>query len=348
MRVFHNFSEKILFAANAFWSACIRLRFRKPHQPQTILVVKWDEIGDMVVALHLFHYIKSAYPNAVLDVLCKPLLAPVLQSNPSVHQVLTSTRQWNMKYDMVIELRGTFKTLLKSVFYPPKWRLDKGTTRLKLLNTPTKPNDRKVNEMVLHPLIPVGSYHVQRFFPDSNDVNVVRQLIPTLPFTIMHVKANKLLKEWPADRFALISDYLFSEFGLATVCIGTQSERDEISQFCDTVNHSCIFNLAGQLTLNQLYVLCTHARLYIGNDSGPMHIANAAGLPLIGLFGPGPAEIFYPEGEHVQILHHVLPCNPCDQITCVIPEQSCMKRITTTEVIININTLLRHEIIPNK
>ena len=79
--------------------------------------------------------------------------------------------------------------------------------------------------------------------------------------------------------------------------------------------------------------LAARSQLFVGTDSGPMHIAAAVGARVVGLFGPGSPELFAPVGPRATYIHHKLHCNPCDQVHCVYPENTCMQRITVEEVL---------------
>jgi ADP-heptose:LPS heptosyltransferase len=93
-------------------------------------------------------------------------------------------------------------------------------------------------------------------------------------------------------------------------------------------------------SIRYLIPLLAQASLMIGNESGPMHLASATGCPTIGLFGPGEPEIFSPKAENFQALHVKLPCNPCGQIRCVVPDNPCMNRIAVDDVMSAVRDLL--------
>ena len=95
---------------------------------KSILVVKWDEIGDMAAAVHVFGTLKSAYPEAELHVLCKPFVSTLIAGDPAIDKVFTNIADWQQRYDVVVELRGTWQTLWKSLSRRtmPKYRVDRG------------------------------------------------------------------------------------------------------------------------------------------------------------------------------------------------------------------------------
>ena len=333
---FHNFKEKILFLANYLFSKTFA-SFSAIHKESIhrILVVKIDEIGDMVLASPIFEKLHSEFPNAQIDLLCKPAAKSLLVHNPFLHRIFTNIKEWNTAYDLHIELRGTYPSLFKAFWHRPKYRVDRGTVRYKNKKqggflTDIDTNCRIVESLFENPkeMPPIKIYStseeqlkVENYITHNNLSN----------FVLVHATANKALKEWRQERFAEICKYYNLEYGLQVVFLGAQNERERIAEIQKTLDFQT-YNIAGEFTLTEFYEVCKKAKLYLGNDSGPMHIANAAGLPLIGLFGPGPALIFYPQGSKVKIHHFVLPCNPCNQEKCVQPWDNCMDRIEVAAV----------------
>lgn len=77
--------EKWLYAANLLVSRFINAGRREfPKQIHSVLIVKWDEIGDMATAIHVFDLIKTAYPKSEISVLCKPFVATLIENHPSI------------------------------------------------------------------------------------------------------------------------------------------------------------------------------------------------------------------------------------------------------------------------
>jgi ADP-heptose:LPS heptosyltransferase len=72
--------------------------------------------------------------------------------------------------------------------------------------------------------------------------------------------------------------------------------------------------------------------LFVGNDSGPMHIAAAVGTPVVGLFGPSSPEKFSPRGAPTRVLYKDLPCSPCGQSGCTAGSDGCMRAIRLEDV----------------
>ncbi len=98
-------------------------------RPKSILVIKLDEIGDMATAAHVFSMLKRDHPDARLTVLCKPFVAPLIEADPNVDHIMTSADGWTERYDVVVDLRGSWQTLRITLRQRPILRLDRAGVR---------------------------------------------------------------------------------------------------------------------------------------------------------------------------------------------------------------------------
>jgi ADP-heptose:LPS heptosyltransferase len=98
-------------------------------------------------------------------------------------------------------------------------------------------------------------------------------------------------------------------------------------------------NLAGEVTLKELAVLAGLSKVVISVDSGPMHIASAAGATVVAIFGPTAPERTGPYGDRHIIVRKGLPCSPCFKKSC--REASCMREITVQEVFASVEMALK-------
>ncbi|MDQ3815430.1 MAG: glycosyltransferase family 9 protein, partial [Armatimonadota bacterium] len=154
-------------------------------------------------------------------------------------------------------------------------------------------------------------------------------------FVVVHPGARLPTKCWPPERFARVLDEVEESAGLKTVLIGGGEERPLAESIRETAQAQPV-DLAGQLPFGQLVALLQNCRLYIGNDTGPMHVAAAVGAPVIALFGlPEPAR-WGPVGENHVVLRASMPC-PCPfPKVCQPPypdKTLCVRRIAVDEVI---------------
>jgi histidinol-phosphate phosphatase family protein len=92
-----------------------------------------------------------------------------------------------------------------------------------------------------------------------------------------------------------------------------------------------VVNAMGRTTLREAMALLTWCRHLITNDSGPMHVASALGVPVTAVFGPTDPRVTGPVGEHVTVIRHPVECSPCRYRDCPI-DHPCMTAVSPDEV----------------
>lgn len=334
-------AEQFLFAANVLADKML-FRQKAGNNIRTILVVKWDEIGDMATATHVFSLLKKQYPQAQLTVLCKPFVKDLIENDPHIDKIVTSVDDFNKRYDLVVELRGTWRTLWKSILHKARYRVSRAGVRLR--NRGEQQHEVVTNFEVVRPLLAEGTLNeAPRLYYSENDRMRVEEFLISRQigsFAIIHAGARRKLRQWNLDRFALAAQYLRERYGMDIIFAGSEEDNEDIGKIQALLPFKS-YRFTEGYTLSQFSCLCSRASFYLGNESGPMHIASAFGVPLVGLFGPGVPLVFYPRSPRSSVLHHVLSCNPCDQLHCVHPENPCISRILAGDVLIKIDEILQ-------
>lgn len=156
---------------------------------------------------------------------------------------------------------------------------------------------------------------------------------------IIHIGSGNSLRRWPEERFSRLCTLLTGlSSDISVSIIGSRDDRqagDRIATGAADEGAQGVSNLCGVFRLGALSERFRAATLYIGFDSGPLHIAASAGLPLIALMGPQSPRVFGPRGDGVKVVHKGLPCSPCWQFGCVHNDKgagACVLAITPEEV----------------
>jgi heptosyltransferase-2 len=149
---------------------------------------------------------------------------------------------------------------------------------------------------------------------------------------------RSVLKQWPLDNFIELGRWLQETYKVTIVIIGGPGERllgQEIESGLDLP----VINLVGRTTLRQMGALFQHCHLFVGNDTGPTHIAAAVGVPVIALFGSSCPHRFGPWGDGHLVIWSRIPCSPCLQQghpdrcgSCSFEQPYCMMDITVEQV----------------
>jgi heptosyltransferase I len=156
---------------------------------------------------------------------------------------------------------------------------------------------------------------------------------PGTSWVALNVTARWPTKRWPAASFAEVADRLPQEGCGAVVMIGGPKERAEVAAVSGMMKTPAI-NLAGATTVGLLPALLSRASLLITNDSGPMHVAAAVGIPVVALFGPTSAARTGPYGVGHDVLTGTVPCSPCFSRTChnTLPLE-CLRMVSPQQVL---------------
>ena len=132
-------------------------------------------------------------------------------------------------------------------------------------------------------------------------------------------------KCWPANRYADLARTLVSEYGARVLLFGAASEAAVAAEVEQGAGEGVI-NLIGRSAIGDLPALLSRCRLFMGNDSGAMHVAAAVGLPVVAVFGPTDADGTRPLTPSLSIVQRKVACSPCFLRHCPI-DHRCMKSV---------------------
>ncbi len=130
----------------------------------------------------------------------------------------------------------------------------------------------------------------------------------------IHPGASKIERAWHADRFGILCQNLIKAYPVRIVLLGTHEEKlllERISSFCSPDNMAIVV----KLDLVEITQLLKVSQLFIGNDSGLLHLASLVGTPVVGIFGPGHAATTGPftDVKKQEVVTRNYSCSPCSQ-----------------------------------
>ena len=137
-------------------------------------------------------------------------------------------------------------------------------------------------------------------------------------------------KCWPPERFAHLADRLISECDADVIFFGTPGEKEIAARILSQMKSQAI-SLVGETSMRDLAALFASCSIFIGNDSGAMHVAAAAGVPVIGIFGSTDPEGTAPVTEQFTLIREAVSCSPCFLRSCPV-DHRCMTRIAVNSV----------------
>jgi len=326
-----------------------------PFNPQRILVIKLRYIGDVLLCTPILRALKQQFPSAHMTCLVNPGTEEVLQHNPYLDDVLLVVRsgwlsqlQWlrgirTRKFDCVIDLTDGDRAALITALT--------GAARTIGFNNEARWRGRLYSHCVSakYGSMPMVDYFSQALsfmgyemslgdpevFVGEEEERSAWNLLETMnlagkPWVMIHPTARYPFKAWPPERFACLSDCL-AENDLPVVLVGNQADQ-KTAHLIQNKAQLCPCSLVGQTTFLELAALMKHCALFVGNDSGPMHLAAAVGCPVLALFGPSNPYVWGPKGNRVSVIYKGMECEQCYHAGCFRGEKSCMRMISVEEV----------------
>jgi ADP-heptose:LPS heptosyltransferase len=160
-----------------------------------------------------------------------------------------------------------------------------------------------------------------------------RGLGSSAPYAVIHPGAAYFTKRWATEKFAEIARWLREEKGIMPVIRLGPGERDAVATMKQQfVPHSIVFD-PDALDLREVIALVSRARLFVGNDSGPAHLATATGRPAVVIFGSTDSTTWRPWQTEHRVIQNDFPCNPCKGDRCyAFDEPRCILSVTLEQV----------------
>jgi len=166
-----------------------------------------------------------------------------------------------------------------------------------------------------------------RSFPLSERVAAVRDIQPKV---VIHLGAGNRFRDWGMENFRALIQRL-SERRIPVFMIG--NSRDEVARAAAFGKMAHVHDFSGPLSSQEILTLIAGAAVYVGADSGPLHVASLTATPLVALYGPNLAQVSGPwRKERVEIIQLEMACRPCSQRRCKYGTIPCMRNISVEKV----------------
>ena len=323
-----------------------------------ILIIRLSSMGDIILTTPALAALKAHYPRAQLDFVVKERYAELLQGNPHIHRLflLSQTdgllslgrRLRRQGYQIVLDLHANLRSRMLSALLPSPKKLRYGKLALRrramVRGRHRSAESPHVVDLYLKCLQPLG-IDEPRGRPGlylSDDDREFREkfygqhrLGDSGPLVGFHPGARWPGKRWPADMFCSLGRLLKKRQGTGVLVFGGPGEEDLAGQVAEGIQPST--PVAANLSLRQLMALISGCALFVTNDSGPMHMATALGVPVVAIFGPTqPMLGFWPLGDEDVVLTAGLPCSPCSlhgERKCPRGSWECLQRVKVEDVL---------------
>lgn len=342
-----------------------------PSSPPNHIIVRMPNwLGDLVMATPILADLRRHWPNTKITAMCQGALGAVIQEDPHVNHLFQFKRPsgWfdhqnrknilsslkREKYEMGLLLTNSFSSAY--LFWRSKILHRIGFAshqRSWLLNHPIPfPPERDHQHLVLtykKLLTPLGiplSSTSPCLYLLPQEKQAVREKLAAYGVDSSDVliginpgAAYGSAKCWLPERFKQLSQHLLHHPKIKIAFFGDKAGASLVEEICKDLPDRVI-NLAGKTSLRELIAFIQACHLFLTNDSGPMHVASALGVPLIALFGSTSDRTTGPY-QGGRVIHKHVPCSPCYRRECPI-DFRCMTRIEVQEVYEEVQQFLQN------
>jgi len=327
---------------------------RLPSRIEKILVVKPSSLGDVVHSLPFLNAINAGFPGASIHWVIAKGLEGILEAHPMIQKLWVINKDdWkkigNLKVT-VSELKELFRNLRKErydIVFDLQGLLRSGIIT-SATDAPVRIGFKEAREgsrfLYTHKIEGGKNIHaVDRYlkmaqFAGCDISNIFFPLPPVLrtspsvqtpcspgEYAVIVPGTRWKTKKWPAERFGKLA----SRLPLRTIVVGDKNEKDIADEIVSLADGRAT-SLAGETDLIGLTEIMKHAKFIVSNDSGPMHIAAALGVPVFAIFGPTAPERTGPYGEGHTVIREEISCAPCFRKTC--ENLKCMNSLSAEKV----------------
>jgi heptosyltransferase-2 len=330
--------------------------------PSNIIVRMPNWLGDLVMATPVLYDIRNKWPEAHITAMCQSNVAGLLKNDPNINELYSYSRpsQWihSPQHREIIESlqHGEYDLgVLLTNSLSSAWWFWRGHVRNRigyashlryLLLNKAVPFPRNIEsqhliqtyKMLLEPLgIPL-SLTQPALYVSAEEQQTAKELLRSLGIdpekhVIIGINPGAAFgsaKCWLPERFKNVTDRLLKHPEYVVIYFGDAAGAPLVNAICQGMPER-VLNLAGKTNLRELVALIQQCKVFLTNDSGPMHIAAALKTPLVALFGSTSDIKTGPSYGNAKVIHKHVECSPCYKRVCPI-DFRCMKRIEVDEV----------------
>jgi heptosyltransferase-1 len=332
-----------------------------PSALKKILLIRLRRIGDVVMTTPAVAALKRALPRAALTYVIEEPLRRLVEGNPDLDRVIAVPAGQDAagflglirkirreKYDAVLDFHGgprasriawlsgakikvgytlKYKGFIYDIRVPrsrPEGRIHSVKNHLNLVRTLGLRVEEPLPSLSLPPGREEEREKIDRFWTENE--------LAAAGLIVLHIGAGNEFRDWGTENFSSLADLLTRQAGAKVVLVGAEEDRQRAAE----IRHasvSSVLSLAGKLNLIELRDLIARADVFVGPDSGPMHIAASTMTPIVALFGPTLPANFAPWRAESTLIEKDLGCRPCRQRRCVTRDFRCLRTITPAEVL---------------
>ena len=330
-----------------------------PSKINKILLIRLRRIGDVILTTPAVSALREGFPQAFISYAVEKPYKELVEGNPNLNKIIVLEKNQSLrdfirltrlirkeKYDVVLDFHGGPRASLFTLFSRAKLKIG---YKIKYKN------------FIYHKKVP-RSFISGHIHSVKNHINLVKALgvhveFPP-PLTIpqatkteakkvetfmkeneleehkiitIHISAGNEFRDWGVDNLIQLVDLLTQRLGVKIVLIGTKEDQ-KAEQDILKKSKVRLSSAVSKFNLREIKELISRSSLFVGPDSGPMHIAASTSTPIVALFGPTLPAHFAPWQAIAHLIEKEFDCRPCRQRSCIYEDFRCLRSIKPEEV----------------
>jgi len=316
-----------------------------------VLIIRLRSLGDVVLLTPALSALHAWRPDLRLSVLVQSFCAPILEGNPAVAEILlmggflSAVSNLRRRHFPVVynQHAGPTSALLTAAIGAPHrvcWTRRQFSFVYNVLVTDPGDKIHTVEhriEQFYATGLPRTPIPPARVYPQPDACSAIAKNLSEIgissgaPYAVIHPGGKYFTKRWSPENFIDLAQWLRKTHSIEPVFSTGSTETEIVSELRRLSGGE--FALMDSLDLRQLIALVAGARIFIGNDSGPTHIATATGRPVVAIFGSSSSVHWRPWQTAYRVVQNDFPCNPCPGDRCyAFAEPRCILSITLAQV----------------
>ena len=317
-----------------------------------ICIIHLNQIGDLVFSLPLLKALRDNFPKATIHSVVRPYLQELLEGFPYIDSVILKKgslkakfdllrKLRHFKYDLLISLPRSEESLILSTFSKAKMKVGFAhfpwDLCLDIKENVDGHNSWHNNAKLLRQLnlsVPKNNYiGLLKVDRNSNNFNLPKKYVIISP----GASERRQAKTWGKIKFAELIISLKETFDLTAVLVGSKEDQSHNQIITNLVMEHCpkhdasVIDLTGKTDLRSLCSIINNANLFVGIDSGIMHLASSIDIPVVALFGPTDPFYVGPQNDRSIVVSMMeMECVPCYLQSC--NHMNCMRNLDVKRV----------------
>lgn len=330
-----------------------------PSLIKKILLIRLRRIGDVVMTTPALSVLRENFPQAHLSYVVEKPYQELVEGNPNLDEILILPQNQSKRdllqfirrlrrqnYDAVLDFHGGPRASLITFFSKAKLKVGYKIKYKSFIYDITLPRSRKngyfhsvENHINLVKALGVNIGTIPSLYlpqAKKDESERVKRLIKEyglngFKIVVLHISAGNEFRNWGINNILGLTKLLSKHSKAKIVLIGSEEDK-KAEQIILRKSAAPLFSMVGRLNLRELRELILSSSLFIGPDSGPMHIAATTPTPIVAYFGPTLPANFAPWQAKALVIEKEFDCRPCKQKRCLYNDFRCLRRIKPEEV----------------